>query len=84
MERNRLAMKQRSFRPDHNLLESGNAAFRQGRKTCIRFLVKRLPRHLVSPFKTPTLGASIIIRGAVPCNTERSILACKGALEMQI
>jgi hypothetical protein len=81
MERNGLAIKQHSFRPDHHLLESGNAAFRQGRKNCIQFVVKRLPRHLVSPFKTPTLRASIMIRGAVPCNTERSILACKGTQE---
>ncbi|GAA0194448.1 hypothetical protein GCM10009081_06420 [Brevundimonas nasdae] len=53
--RHRLAMKQRSFRPDHRLFEGFNAAFRQGRKTCVQFFIKRAPRRLISPFKMPTV-----------------------------
>lgn len=63
----RLAMKQRSFRPDHRLFEGGNAAFRQGRKTCVQFLVKCAPCRLVSPFKMPTIRAPIVTRSVVPC-----------------
>lgn len=48
-------MKQRAFRPDHRLFEGSNAAFRQCCKTCVQFLVKRVPRRLVLPFKMPII-----------------------------